>query len=507
MNSNSPLTEKARKLKILLLEPLYPVKAAWGDVMSLQGYLPPMGVISIYTWLKHRGYDVDFIDTQFGDFNADTLKEYLRNKRYDVAGMSVYTPTADHAFETAKIIKEALPRCNIVMGNIHVTMLPELSMRQCPQLDFIIRHEGEYAMDEFLSELAAGNDWPKIAGLVYREGEKVVINQQSPFIADLDNLPVGFYSDLDLKRYVPHATQYIVIPSYPVMTQRGCPYSCTYCGASKILGKKTRFYSPERIIEELKILKFDKKARGVYFQDSTFTIDRAFTMKLMEKMIKADLGLLWSCNARADCVDPELLRMMYAAGGRQIAIGVESGNQETLNFIKKNTTVEKQTRGVQWIREAGFRCINTFIICLPNETEDMVRHTIRYAKKLKAPISIFWLPVPYPGTELYEGCKDSGGLRRTDKWNDFLMLNFDNPVYVNPDFGIDKMRYWHKRSNFEYYTSPAIWWENLKTIRTTDDARKLMQGGRVLLEMLYRCLVNSFVSLWNLLRVKRISKK
>jgi len=343
--------------------------------------------------------------------------------------------------------------------------------------------------------------------LVYRDGEKVVINQQRPFITDLDNLPVGFYSDLDLKRYVPHVTQYITLPSYSVMTQRGCPNSCIYCGASNILGKKIRFYSPERIIEELKILKFDKKARGVYFQDSTFTINRAFTMKLMEKMVEADLGLLWSCNARADCVDPELLKMMHRAGGRQIAIGVESGNQETLNFIKKNTTVEKQTRGVRWIREAGFRCINSFIICLPNETEDMVRRTIKYAKKLKAPISVFWLPVPYPGTELYERCKDGGGLRQTDKWSDFLALNFDNPVYVNPSFGIDKMRYWHKRANFEYYLSPVIWWENLRTIRTTDDMRRLMQGGRVLLEMLYRSLVNPFVSLRNILRDKHISKK
>ncbi|MDP3791591.1 MAG: radical SAM protein [Candidatus Omnitrophota bacterium] len=484
--------KNGQKLKTLLLEPLSPVKAAWGDVSSLQGHLPPMGVISIYSWLKSKKHDVDFIDMQFGDFVADSLKQYLKKRSYDVVGLSVYTPTADYAFETAKIVKEALPSSKVVMGNIHVTMLPELSMQQCPELDFIIRHEGEHAMDEFLSELSGGNEWSKIAGLVYREGEKIIINEQRPFVMDLDSLPLGFYSDLDLKRYVPHMTQYVVLPNYSVMTQRGCPYSCTYCGASKILGKKIRFYSPERIVEELKILKFEKKARGVYFQDSTFTINREFTMKLMKKMVEADLGLLWSCNTRADCVDPELLKMMYKAGGRQIAIGVESGNQETLDFVNKNITIDEQMRGVRWVREAGFRCLNNFIICLPNENEDMVRRTIRCAKKMKAPISVFWLPVPYPGTGLNESCKRTGGLRKVDKWHDYLSLNFDNPVYVNPNFGLDKMRYWHRRANLEYYLSPAIWWENIRTIRSVCDIRRLMQGGCVIFEMFYKGLVKVF---------------
>ena len=484
MKSNMRLTEKARKLKILLLEPLSSAQSSWGSIRSLEGHLPPVGVISIYNWLKYRGYNVDFLDTQFGDFSPDSLKQYLKEKEYDVVGISVYTPTADYSFKTAKLVREALPACKIVMGNIHVTVLPELSMRQCPELDFIVRNEGEYVMDAFLSELAGGRkDWSRINGLVWRDGDRVVINPPGRFIEELDKLPVGFYGDLDLKRYIPHMTQYVVLPSYSIMTQRGCPFGCTYCGAAKILGKKARFYSPKRIVEELKILKFEKKARGVYFQDSTFTANRAFTIELMQLMIEANLGLRWSCNTRADCVDPELLSLMYKAGGRQIAIGVESGNQDSLNAIKKNTTLEKQERGVEWVREAGFRCINSFIICLPNETEDMVRNTINFAKKLKAPIAVFWFPVPYPGTELHETCKADGGLRHVEGWNDYLALNFDNPIYVNPNFGVERMRYWHKRANFEYYFSPVIWWENIKRMHTPEDIRRLAQGGSVLLDM------------------------
>lgn len=491
MDKENRITEEARKLKILLLEPLCPVKAAWGSVKSLQGHLPPVGVISVYSWLKHRGYNVDFLDTQFGDFTPETLRARMREGRYNVVGMSVYTPTADYAFNTAKLVKEALPSCKVVMGNIHVTVLPELSMRQCPEIDFIVRGEGEYVMDRLLSELASGRgDWSKIEGLVYRDADRVVVNPPAQFIGELDELPLGFYGDLDLKRYVPHMTQYVVLPNYSVMTQRGCSFSCTYCGAAKILGKRTRYYSPKRIVEELKILKTEKNARGVYFQDSTFTANRKFTVELMNLMIEADLGLLWSCNTRADCVDPELLRIMYRAGGRQIAVGVESGNQESLDMVKKNTTLAKQEQGVKWIRQAGFRCNNSFIICLPNETEAMVRNTINFAKRLKAPIAVFWFPVPYPGTELYKACEADGGLRRMQGWNDYLSLNFDDPIYVNPILGVDKMKYLHKRANFEYYLSPAIWWENVRIIRTPNDLRRLAQGGMVLLDMVANIFMN-----------------
>jgi radical SAM superfamily enzyme YgiQ (UPF0313 family) len=443
-----------------------------------------MGMISVYSWLKHRGFNVDLVDTQFGDYTADTLKAHLRHKAYDVVALPVYTPTADYAFQTGKLVKEALPNCTLVMGNIHVTTLPELSMEQCPELDFIIRHEAEYTMDEFLTALADENhDWSKVAGLVYRDSDRVIVNPQRPFIGDLDSLPLGFYADLGLKRYVPHPTQYLVLPNYPFSTQRGCPYSCTFCGASLILGKKARFYSPERVVKELKILKLEKGARGVYFQDSTFTLNRKYTMKLMEFMIEADLGLLWSCNTRADRVDPELLDMMYQAGGRRIVLGIESGNQESLDLIQKGTTVEKQTQGVEWIRKAGFRYATNFIICLPGENEKMVRNTIRYAKMLGAEMALFFLPIPYPGTKLLEICKAEGGLRRTATWSDFLAIDFVNPVYVNPNFGVKGMRYWYKRAFVEYYSSPRVWLANLKAIRTIQDVQRFMRGGRALAAM------------------------
>lgn len=481
---NHALSAPAKALKVLLLEPLYPSASIWGSFKASQGHQPPMGMVSLYAYLKHRGYNVELIDTQFGDYNTHTLAAHLASKGYDVVGLSVFTATAEYAFQTARLVKQALPHCKLVMGNIHVTSLPELSMEQCPEIDFIVRHEGEYSLDEFLSALANGApEWSKIDGLVFRQDSRVVINPQRPFIGNLDALPTGFYADMEMARYVPHATQYLVLPNYPVITQRGCPNACTYCEAARILGKKPRCFSPQRIVEELKILKYEKGARGIYFQDSTFTLNKKWTMTLMELMIQANLGLLWSCNTRADCVTPELLAAMYAAGGRQIFMGIESGNQQSLDIVKKGTTVERQTQGVAWVRQAGFRYYTSFIICLPGETPEMVDNTIRYAKMLGAHTSMFYLPVPYPGTVLYQQCKKDGGLRLTGNWSDFLAVDFENPVYINPHFGKEGMRYYYKRAYIEYYRSPRVWLKNVMAIRTRQDVARLLRGGRGLASM------------------------
>jgi len=478
---------RARALRILLLEPFYPPDAAWGSAKTEQGYLPPMGVISVYAWLRHRGYAVEFLDTQFGDVTAESLRRRLVSASYDIVGMPVFTPTADYVFATAKIVRQALPKAKIVLGGIHATALPELTLEQCPESDFVVRHEGEYTFEALLDALVSGTDFASVEGLAYRDpgSGRVIVNRQRPFLGDLDSLPHGFYSDLDLTRYVPHPTQYVRLPSYPVMTQRGCPYFCSYCEASTILGKKTRFFSPQRVVEELKILKKEKGARGIYFQDSTFTIKRTWTLELMNLMVRENLDLRWSCNTRADRVDPELLDAMYRAGGRQIVFGIESGNQQSLDTVRKGCTVEEQTRGVEWTRAAGFRYVTSFIICLPGETPDMVKTTIEYAKSLRGHIAMFYLPVPYPGSELYQTCKASGGLRRDVRWSDFISIDFDDPVYVNPNFDRDSMRYWYKRAFLDFYSSPRTWMANLSGIREMDDVRRLIRGATALGAMMF----------------------
>ncbi|MBI3288444.1 MAG: radical SAM protein [Elusimicrobia bacterium] len=245
--------------------------------------------------------------------------------------------------------------------------------------------------------------------------------------------------------------------------------------------QKLRLLTPKRVVEELKILKYEKGARGIYFQDSTFTINREYITKVFELMIKEGVNdLLWSCTTRTDRVDPDLLALMHEAGCRNILYGIESANEQSLQVIRKGITAERQALGVEWTHKAKITMTNTFIICLPGETEEMVDKTIQYAKRLAGQMSLFYLPVPYPGSDLYQACMADGGIRKWDKWVDFLSIDFDDPIYVNPLIGKERMKYWYKRAFVEYYTHPPVWMNNLKALAWNGGFRRYLRGVNAL---------------------------
>jgi anaerobic magnesium-protoporphyrin IX monomethyl ester cyclase len=250
------------------------------------------------------------------------------------------------------------------------------------------------------------------------------------------------------------------------------------------LGKKVRFYPPERIIEELKILKYEKGAKGVYFLDSTFTINKKYVMKLCDLMVKAKLDLKWTCGTRADRVDDELCAAMHAAGCRMIMLGIESANQQSLDLIKKQCTVEQQIAGVKIIHKHKISTICCYILCLPNETSEMSWKTVELAKKIASRIALFYLPVPYPGSELYKACKESGGITEADSWSHFLSIDFKNPIYINPLIGKERMQEIYKAAYKEYYKTPAVWLSNFRSLfwGVSPDATK--KGLKALLSLI-----------------------
>jgi radical SAM superfamily enzyme YgiQ (UPF0313 family) len=272
--------------------------------------------------------------------------------------------------------------------------------------------------------------------------------------------------------YVPHPTQYLELPSFNVFTQRGCPYKCTFCQAMVTMGKKVRFKSVDKVIEEIKILKDLWGARGIYFQDSAFTIRKDWVRELCERLIEEQLGIQWACNLRVDNVTADLLKLMARSGCWLCVYGIESGNQASLDVMKKGITVAQQREAIRWTHEAGIQVMNSFIIGVPGETEAMVERTIQYSLELGSQISLYWLPVPYPGTELWNTAKEMGGLREDAPWDDFGTLDYKNLVYVNPQLGSDrasaqaKMLDLHSRAYRTFYSSPRTVLRNFRTIRS-----------------------------------------
>ena len=471
----------ALKPSVLLLQPLVPRNILWGVFEKGEGFVPPIGLLCIGAYLRERGYRVAIKDTQVERMTEDDLETYLKNNPFDVIGMPTFTNSIVYTYNTARVAKRALPDCKIVFGGVHATAMPELTFNECPELDYIVLGEGEYRFEMLLEFLQGKREsLDSMEGIAYRRDGALVIRPHTSQITDLGALPLPAYDLLDMEKYIPHPTQYKELPNYPIVIQRGCPFQCTFCSAHTIHSRVVRFKPVEKVIEELKLLKEKYGAKGVYFQDSTFLVNKEYIRKLLDRMIEEKLELTWACNTRANTVDLDILKLMKKAGCWMVVYGIESGNQKTLDLMKKGVTVEQNERAVRLTEQAGLIPFCSYILCFPGETYADAMNTVRFAIKLKAPIVLFYLPVPYPATELIEICRKMGGLREDIRWEDYSSVDFSNPVYVNPIIGKENMQKILKYAYRRYYIDPVVILKNIKTIRTWTDIKKYFVAFRAI---------------------------
>lgn len=472
-------------MKVLLLQPLTPSESLWGRFKKGEGFVPPLGLLSIAGYLDSKGYQVTICDAQVEKYSEKDLEDYLLLGQFDFIGIPSFTNSIVHTFKTAEICKKILPNSRVIVGGVHSTLLPRQVLDDCPFIDIAVIGEGEYITEKLIHNTKY-NDPPleSIEGIAYRDSNgRIIVNERATFIDDLNELPLPAYHLLDMSKYTPHATQYKVLPNFPVVIQRGCPFSCAFCNASCVHGKKIRRKSVKRIIEELSLLKNKYGARGIIFQDSTFTVNRKFVITLCESIIDNGLDLTWSCNTRVDCIDEELLMAMKKAGCWSITYGPESGNQKTLDLLKKNVTVKQNENAIKITHKLGINTFSSYILGLPGETFEDALKTINFAIKLGSHTCLFYIPTPYPGTLLVDLCRKDGGLREDAEWESYSLFDYSNPIYINPKIGKEGMIKLLDLAYKKYYSSPRVIFNNIKSIRSFVDIRRYFSAARALLNI------------------------
>jgi len=176
----------------------------------------------------------------------------------------------------------------------------------------------------------------------------------------------------------------------------------------------------------------------------------------------------------------ELLPLMKKAGCWQIGYGCESGNQKSLDIIHKEATVQNNVDAVQNTIKNGIMCSTTWIIALPGETKDDAWNTVELALRLASHVAKFFLPIPYPGTELEELCRQDGGLRDNVPYEDYEFYMPDNLVYVNPRIGQENMKQMLKKAYRRFYTKPKVLYRNLLQLKDWDMLKKYWRALRLL---------------------------
>jgi radical SAM superfamily enzyme YgiQ (UPF0313 family) len=441
---------------------------------------PPLGLALLAAILEDKGYPTTVLDANALALRPEEVVPLAASA--DIVGITAMTPTVTTALEIARLIKRAAPGKTVVMGGAHATLLPEETLRAAPEIDCIVRGEGDVTTIDLLNALEQKRPLAEVAGLSYLKDGAVVHTADRAMLPDMDSLPFAAYHRLPLARYRPHPPHGRSMPFAAVVTSRGCPYRCAYC-SKPVFGKKFRAQSAARVVAELAYLKERFKVREIAFYDDSFTLDKKRVHGIAEDILKAGLKLAWTCETRVNLVDRELLRHMKQAGCYAVAYGIESASSEIIKTLCKDTTLEQVESAVAASREAGLQVVGYFMLGSPGETAGTIRQTIDLARRLKVDFAQFSMTMPFPGTELYEIYMK--GRREDIPWDSFVYAGTDNPatpVFESGDLDRQALEGWLRRAYRDFYLRPAYVWQRLMSTRSLADIRMDFKGLGMLLK-------------------------
>ncbi|UCE59340.1 MAG: B12-binding domain-containing radical SAM protein [Phycisphaerales bacterium] len=376
---------------------------------------PAIGIGYIAGYLKSNGIDVGVIDGKLARKTVDQTVRDIIDANPRVLGISAMTHMVVTASRIAQAVRAACPQTVIVLGGFHGTFLPERTLREFPDFDYVVVGEGEIAFLDLVWAVFADQDPANIQGVASRipsaDGStpQIRLNGRGETPDDLDKLGMPAWE------LFPPAKM------YPIMTQRGCPFACNFC--SRPYGRKVRRRSPRHVVAELARSVEQFHCRRVDFYDETFTVRHDYVNDVCKAIV--DKGLhnkltLWG-YVHANTIDLATARNMKAAGFDEVGFGVESGNPQIMKEMKKGVKREDVLRAARILRQADLRFAAYFIIGHPHETLHTVRDTIDLATRLNPDSVAFGIMTPYPGSQVWEmATRGEGGYKMLSMdWNDF----------------------------------------------------------------------------------------
>lgn len=379
-----------------------------------RGANPPLGLLYLASVIrKDSPYKVAVLDTLAEELSHEEIERRIQNNKPDVVGLSIMTFTLIDCMIISKMIKKIDPEIKIIWGGPHVNIFPEESI-SLDYVDFVVLGEGEANIVPLLDAIGAGTGFEDVIGIVYQEKGEIKRTKPNSLIMDLDSIPFPARDLTNIKLYSSLLAKRSQVTT--MITSRGCPYKCIFCDRPH-LGKVFRARSAANVVEEMEQI-VNQGIHEVLIYDDTFTIDRQRVVDICNSLIEKKLDLSWDIRARVNTVDLELLKLMKKAGCERIHYGIESGNQEILNILKKGITLEQAEKAFALTRKAGIGTLGYFMIGSPGETRETIMETINFAKKLKADFCHFSITTPFPATPLFDiGLKE--GTIKYDYWKEF----------------------------------------------------------------------------------------
>jgi len=441
--------------------------------------VPDLGLGYLAALTRSAGHDVRFLDCRLEEYDYEDFERCVSKYRPDVLAIKLYSIDTPHVRKMINVVRQVSSDTVTVVGGPHPsTEKPERLFDQLPGLDYAFAGEGEPGFPSFLERLQSGScDFDHIPGLIWRDSAGTARENQRTVVADLNALPFPAWDLIDPRRYR-YGSSFMTsrYPAAPVAATRGCPYSCTFCGAHLISGHALRIRDVDNIVEEFRLLSDRYDVRSIDITDDNFTFSRDFVMQFCERLIQERLDIGWNCpgGVRLDKLDAEMVRTMERSGCFALSLGIESGSNRILKKINKNLTVETVVEQVRMIKNVSkIKLLGMFMMGFPDETREEIESTIDLACSLPLDLAAFGPLRVTPGTAIYADLVAAGEIEPEMDYHEFGLPIFSRSYSRIPDDELFKL---FRKAYSSFYFRPKIFLSLLSKVRTWSQVRDILDG-------------------------------
>ncbi len=444
------------------------------DKLKTVALRPPIDLLYAAASFEAAGCEVTLIDYPGEERGWPELAADLRRLRPHAVLLSITTPSLSEDLKAAALVKQVDPAIFTLAKGAHFNTLDLETLAQNPGLDIVLRGEYEHSC----RELGEGRPFAEVAGISWRPADAPPArNPDRSFEQDLDAIPYPARHLANNALYFRPDTGEL---QTTLVTNRGCPFHCIYCLANQVSGTRNRYRSVENVLGEIRECVERHGIRNFLFRSDLFTQNKKWVIRLCQAILDAGLDIEWACNSRVDTLNPEVLGWMRKAGCWIVAMGVESGDQETLDRIEKQAKVEDAYRAVAMLREAGIKSSVYLLMGLPWDTPELIDKQVRFARDLNPDFLEIFYAYPFPGTKLYEICVAEGLIEP----GAIPREAYADPAMPGLHLSLEQFKRLRSRAMRQFYLRPGKILKTLANARTPAEFVNYIKAGLVQLKAL-----------------------
>ncbi len=473
-------------MSIILIRPMTPPTSSSG-LVSIQY---PINIGYLVSYLEQHKIGCAVLDFEVNDFSEESFLASIAERKPSVVGISCMTPHIIHGGTLARLVKEHFPDILTVLGGVHVSAIPEQTLREFPHFDVAVVGEGERTLLELYKSWTESKKVVDIPGTACRVGNSVRVNSPREMIQDINEVPFPSRDFIEPEKYkkshVSRGFSRKTMNIVEITCSRGCPYDCIFCASKVVHTRNVRFRTPENIISEMELLITKYNAQHFSFLDDTFTIRKRILVPVCEYM--KSRNVTFDCFTRVNDIDYEKMAVMIAGGCKKISFGIESGSRKILKLIKKGITLEQVEKAFVIARKAGLELIEgTFMVGNhPNETLEDIELTKKLIWRLNPDIMAIFITIPYPGTEINRILKEKKLLVK-ENWEEFTLF-FGEPSWQLGEVPMEDLIAITKKIFYSYYMRPCYIVSQILKIRSFKDVKYWFELGLSFIKTKYDSL-------------------